>query len=139
MAFDLKSLLIDESVSKDGVWVDWLGDSRLKISSTNSSAYKAAVARLYKENRLRLDDSNAENYRLIQEITARAMARYILLDWQGISFIDDKGNPVENVPYSKEVGERALLLIDSLREFVSEQAGRPALFKREIVEEAVKN
>jgi hypothetical protein len=28
---------------------------------------------------------------------------------------------------------------DALREFVSEQAGRPALFNKEIVEEAVKN
>ena len=139
MAFNLASLLIDESVSKDGVWVDWLADSKLKISSTNSSAYKAAVARLYKENRLRLDDSNAENYRLIQEITARALARYVLLDWAGINFIDAKGKPVENIPYSTEVGERALLLIDSLREFVSEQASRPALFKKEIVEEAVGN
>ena len=139
MSFDLTSLTIDESISKGGVWVDWLGDSRLKISSTNSNSYKAAVARLYKENRLRLDDSNSENYRLIQEITAKALARYILTDWEGINFLDAKGNTVENIPYSTEVGERALLKVDALREFVSEQAGRPALFNKEIVEEAVKN
>ena len=139
MSFDLTSLTIDESISKDGVWVDWLGDSRLKISSTNSNSYKAAVARTYKENRLRLDDSNSENYRLIQEITAKALARYILTDWEGINFLDANGNTVENIPYSTEVGERALLKVDALREFVSEQAGRPALFNKEIVEEAVKN
>jgi len=139
MSFDLTSLTIDESISSGGVWVDWLGDSRLKISSTNSNKYKAAVARLYKENRLRLDDSNSENYRLIQEITAKALARYILTDWEGINFLDANGNVVENIPYSTEVGERALLKVDALREFVSEQAGRPGLFKKAITEEAVKN
>jgi uncharacterized protein (DUF885 family) len=139
MSFDLTSLAIDESVSKDGVWVDFLGDSRLKISSTNSNKYKAAVAKLYKENRLRLDDSNSENFRLIQEITAKALARHVLMDWQGINFLDKDGNVVENIPYSPEVGERALLKVDQLREFVSEQAGRPGLFKKEIVEEAVGN
>jgi hypothetical protein len=139
MSFDLTSLTIDESISKGGVWVDWLGDSRLKISSTNSNSYKAAVARLYKENRLRLDDSNSENYRLIHEITAKALARYILTDWEGINFLDANGNTVENIPYSAEVGERALLKVDALREFVSEQAGRPTLFKKAIIEEAVGN
>jgi len=139
MSFDLTSLTIDEAISKGGVWVDWLGDSRLKISSTNSNSYKAAVARLYKENRLRLDDSNSENYRLIQEITAKALARYILTGWENINFLDANGNVVENIPYSVEVGERALLKVDALREFVSEQAGRPGLFKKVIVEEAVGN
>jgi len=139
MSFDLTSLTIDESISKDGVWVDWLGDSRLKISSTNSNSYKAAVSRLYKENRLRLDDSNSENYRLIQDITAKALARYILLDWEGISFLDADGNTVKNIPYSEEVGERALRKVDALREFISEQAGRPTLFKKAIIEEAVGN
>jgi uncharacterized protein (DUF885 family) len=139
MSFDLTSLTIDESVSKDGVWIEFLNDSKLKIASSNSHVYKAFVTRLYKQHRLRLDDSNSENFKLIQEITAKALAAVVLLDWSNINFTDAAGNLVENIPYSKEVGERALLQADQLREFVAEQAGRPALFHKEIVEEALGN
>jgi hypothetical protein len=139
MSFNLNSLTIDESVSKGGVWVDFLGGSRLKIASSNSHSYKAMVARLYKQHRLQLDDSNPDNFRLVQEITAKAMAQSVLLDWEGINWQDENGVLVENIPYSKAIGEKALLAADQLREFVAEQAGKPALFKKAITEEALGN
>lgn len=139
MGFDLTSLTIDESVSKDGVWVEFLGDSKLKIASTNSHTYKAYVTKLYKQNRLRLDDSNVENFKLIQEITAKAMAAMVLLDWEGINWPDENGNVIENIPYTKARGEQALLAADQLREFVADQASRPGLFHRAILEEALGN
>jgi len=139
MSFNLTSLTIDESVSKNGVWVDFLGGSRLKIASTQSNAYKALLARMYKQNRLQLDDSNPNNFKLIQEITAKAMASVILLDWEGINWPDEAGNLIENIPYTKERGEKALAAADQLREFVSEQAGKANLFKDAVIEEAVKN
>lgn len=139
MSFNLASLTIDEEVSKGGVWVDFLGGSRLKIASMNSHTYKAYVTRLYKQHRLQLDDSNPSNFALIQEITAKAMAAMVLLDWDGINWPDENGNLIENIPYTKELGEKALKLADQLREFVADQASRPTLFHREIVEEALKN
>lgn len=139
MGFDLTSLTIDESRSKAGVWIDFLGGSRLKIASSNSHVYKAYVTRLYKQHRLQLDDSNPDNFRLIQEITAKALAAVVLLDWEGINFPDESGNLIENIPYTKELGEKALLRADQLREFVSEQSSRPALFHAEIMEEALGN
>ena len=139
MGFDLTSLTIDESVSKGGVWVDFFNGSKLKIASTNSHTYKAYVTRLYKQHRLQLDDTNPDNFKLIQEITAKAMAAMVLLDWEGINWPDENGNVIENIPYTKARGEKALLMADQLREFVADQAGRPALFHREIMEEALGN
>ena len=139
MGFNLQSLTIDESKSKQGVWVDFLGGSRLKIASTQSNSYKAMLAREYKKHRLQLDDSNPDNFRLIQEITAKALATVILLDWEGINWPDESGNVIENIPYTIARGEKALAVADQLREFVSEQAGKPGLFKEAVVEEAVGN
>lgn len=139
MSFNLGKLMIDEDVSKTGVWVDYLEGSRLKIASSNSHRYKAAVARLYKGNRLQLDDTNPNNFRLIQEITAEAIANTVLLDWEGINWPNPDGTVTENVPYTKELGKLALMSADAFREFVSEKAGTPSLFKKEVIEEAVGN
>lgn len=139
MGFDLTSLTIDESRSAAGVWVEFFNGSRLKIASMNSHTYKAYVTRLYKQHRLQLDDNNPDNFKLIQEITAKAMAAMVLLDWEGINWPDENGNVIENIPYTKARGEKALLAADQLREFVADQAGRPALFHRAILEEALGN
>jgi hypothetical protein len=139
MSFNLGDLMIDERASKQGVWVDWLGGSRLKLASTSSHQYKATIARLYKANRLQLDDSNPNNYQLIQEISAEALASTVLLDWEGISWPNPDGTITDNAPYTKALGKEAISKVDALREFVSEKAGTASLFKAEIVEEATKN
>jgi len=137
--FNLFDLTIDESVSKKGVWVDFFAGSRLKIASSSSHVYKAMITRLYKQNKLRLDDSNDMNLQLIQDITCEVMSKTVLLDWENINWPDASGTVVENIPYTPELGKAALLRADQLREFVSEQAARPALFHKAVEEEAVKN
>lgn len=139
MGFNLGTLMIDEDVSKTGVWVDYLEGSRLKIASSNSHKYKATIARLYKQNRLKLDDSNPDNFRMIQEITAEAMAKTVLLDWESIHMPTPTGQIIENIPYTKELGKQALLNADNFKEFVTEKAGTPSLFQKEAIEEAVGN
>lgn len=139
MGFNLGELMIDEDVSKSGVWVDYLGGSRIKLASSSSHKYKAAVARLYKQNRLQLDDTNPNNYRLIQEITAEALSSMVLLDWEGINWPNPDGTVTENIPYTKELGKAALLGADQFREFVNDKASTPSLFKKAVVEEAVGN
>ena len=67
------------------------------------------------------------------------MSAMVLLDWEGINWPDENGNLIENIPYTKERGEKALLLADQLREFVADQASRPTLFHKAIMEEALGN
>jgi hypothetical protein len=137
--FNLGTLFIDEGVSKSGIWVDYMGGARLKVASSSSYVYKAVIAKLYKKSRLQLDDSNPNNYRLIQEITAEAMAEAVLLGWENINWPNPDGTVTENIPYTKELGKKALLGADAFREFVAEQAARPGLFHASVVEEAVGN
>jgi hypothetical protein len=139
MGFNLGTLTIDEDVSKTGVWVDYLQGSRVKIASSSSHVYKGHIARLYKSNRLQLDDTNPDNFRKIQELTAQAMAEKVLLDWDGMDWQNEDGSIVHNVPYSPKLGKEVLLKADAFREFVSEKAGTAGLFKKEIIEEAVGN
>lgn len=139
MGFNLSNLTIDEDISKTGVWVDYMQGSRIKLASSSSHRYKATIARLYKANRLQLDDSNPDNFRKIQEITAQAMADTVLMDWEGMDWQNEDGTVTQNIPYTPKLGKEVLLKADAFREFVSEKAGTPSLFKKEIIEEAVGN
>lgn len=140
MGFDIGSLTIDQSVSREGVWVDFYGGSRLKIRSTSSQQYKAEMAKLVQSHRLQLDASNPDHTRYFQEIDAEALSRVVLVDWSGIDYTDPTtGQTTVNVPYTKELGKYLLLNSDKFRSFVSDKASTEALFQRTVVEEAVGN
>lgn len=132
--FNLGELMVDEAVSKNGVWVDYLGGSKLLIASSSSTVYKTKLSKLARENRLTLDDSNPDNFKAIQRITCQALAEAVLLGWKGIHWPDETGHVTENVTYSPALGQEALLKVDHLRNFVSEEAGKPSHFKKEVAE-----
>lgn len=130
--FDLDSLFVDPAQGEEGVWVDFYSGSQLKIAYSENKKYKARLAKLAKQHRLELDDSNEESYELIQRITCQAMAENLLLDWKGIVI-----GGVEK-PYTKELGFQALASYPKLREFVSEKAADPQTFKAKTVERVKK-
>jgi hypothetical protein len=136
--FNLGELMVDEGVSKKGVWVDYLGGSQLLIASTSATTYKTRLSKLARENRLTLDDSNPDNFKAIQRITCQALAETVLLGWKGIHWPDENGEIKKNIPYSPALGQEALMKVDHLRNFVSEEAGKPAHFKKEVAEAAKK-
>jgi hypothetical protein len=136
--FNLGELMVDEDVSKKGVWVDYLGGSKLLLASTNSTAYKTKLSKLARDNRLTLDDSNPDNFKAIQRITCQALAETVLIGWKGIHWPNESGEIVKNIPYSPALGQEALLKVDHLRNFVSEEAGKPAHFRKEVAELAKK-
>lgn len=138
VGFNLGDLMVDETVSQKGVWIDYLSGSKLLIASTSSSAYKAKLAKLARENRLSLDDSNPDSAKAIQRITCQALAETVLLGWKGIHWPDESGEVKKNIPYSPALGQEALMKVDHLRNFVSEEAGKPAHFKKEAAEAAKK-
>ncbi|NCC40467.1 MAG: hypothetical protein EOM21_13625 [Gammaproteobacteria bacterium] len=131
MGFDLDTLFVDQSAATSGVWVDFFGGSRLKLGSTEGKKYKSLLARLAKKNRIALDDSNEESFELIQEITAEALATEVLRDWEGINLGGQK-----NVPYTPAMGKLAILSSGKLRDFITDRAGDPALFKPAPIEAA---
>ena len=134
--FNFGELMTDASSAKEGVWVDFYGGSRLRIASTHSPSYKSKLTKLARTNRLILDDSNPENYEAVQKITAEALATTVLLDWEGIHWPQPDGTITHNVAYSPKLGIQALLKSDKFRDFVTEEAGRVANFKKELIEAA---
>jgi hypothetical protein len=136
--FNFGELMTDETSAKDGVWVEFFRGSRLRIASTHSPSYKSKLTKLARANRLILDDSNPENYEAVQRITAEALASTVLLDWEGMHWPNPDGTVTYNVPYSPKLGIQALLSSDKFRDFVTEEAGRVANFKKDIIDAAKK-
>lgn len=132
MSMNLDDLFIDQEVGEAGVWVDFYNGSKLKLASSENAKYKAHLAKLARKHRLQLDQSNDDSTALIQEITSEALAKYVLLDWYGVSLGGE-----EDTPYSPEKGKLALINAPKLREFVTEQAADNTNFKK-IVEDVKK-
>lgn len=135
--FNFAELMVDEDISKEGVWVDFYGGSKLKIASTSSPVYKGKLTKLARANKLILDDSNPENFEAVQRITAEALATTVLLDWQGIHWPNPDGTVTYNIAYTPKLGMQALRT-DKFRDFVVEEAGRISNFKKDIAEAAKK-
>lgn len=124
--FTIEEDRFDPMLSEEGVWVDFYNGSRLRLASTESKKYKAALAKAARKHRLLLDSTNDDNFELIQRITCECLAKYVLLGWEGVTM-----NGQENIPYSFENGVKALTISQKLREFVTEQAGMASNFQLE--------
>lgn len=132
MAFNLDELFVDPAVGEQGVWVPCFNGSQLKLAYSEARKYKSALAKLARQHRLELDDTNEESYEIIQHITATALAEHVLLDWKGIIINN------EEVPYTKELGREVLRRYPKLRDFVTEKAAEPATFREGLIEKVKK-
>ena len=133
----LRTFKADSAQDIEGVWEDIPGEGdekplRLKVARTNNPKFIAAQRHfgrsLVRQLRTSLGFAKAE------EITFRAYARAILVDWEGLE--DDDGNPV---PYSEKM---AYEIMSKHREFftlVQGLADDRERFREEAVEEEAGN
>lgn len=133
MAFNLDELYVDPGRAAQGVWVDCFSGSKLKLAYSEGKAYKARLAKLYRQNRLEIDDTNEDSWDRIQEVTARALAECVLLDWEGIVING------EEVKYTVELGTQVLQQYPKLREFVIEKAAEPSTFREGLISKVKKS
>jgi hypothetical protein len=132
MAFELNQLFVDPDIAEKGVWVDFYGDSKLLLASTESKKYKSTLAKLARAHRIQLDEANEDATQLVQAITAEALAKCVLLDWRDVKMDGTV------MPYSWEVGKQAMIQSSKFREFVTERAADTSLFRKEVIEEVKK-
>jgi hypothetical protein len=127
----LSSLKGDATKTQDGVWADYEIGLRFKIARMNNPRYRKHLAAL-KQSQLR--EVRRGNPELILELTTQAMAKYLLLDWEGLD--EDDGTAI---PYS--IGKSAEILRESqdIYEFVEETSMDSDLFKAEAREQSVGN
>ncbi len=105
----------------NGTWFDFYEDEdvKFKIASTESSAYKKAIAKLSRKinpSKLR------KNPTLMQQVTAAAMADAILIDFKGVT---DKGKALKNTLENR----KKLMEIPAIRDFIGEQSTDLANFE----------
>ena len=134
----LQDLMVDKEKMEKGVWKDFVpfyGVSvRLLIASSNNPEYIKEVGKLIRENLKAIRGDNTG--KVEQESIKPAVARYLLLGWEGID--DDKGSPI---PYSYDA---ALSILGTpelyhLYDYVRIQAEITANFRKKDFEDAVKN
>jgi hypothetical protein len=133
MSFNLNESFSDTNLEREGVWCDFFDGARLKIASKESPEYKAYLAKLAQRHKLKIGSKKVrpETMTLMKDVMSDAMAKNLLVDWEGISL-----NNEENVPYSHEVGKMACLNSHVLFDFVdsaSEDNARFQIEQEEIV------
>lgn len=126
----------DKTAEVEGVWQEIGLGAEVKVARAGNPKYTEYLRELSKPYRARLRRRDIPQD-IAEAITIKALAKYVLLDWKGIT--DDDEN---EIPYSVEVAEQYLREYDDFRELISILADDMTLFQiqsdEEVVEE-VKN
>lgn len=103
---DLLSLGIDTSARDEGRWFPWIKGAELRIASFRSKRFKVRLEELKEPHAalLSVAPGSTEAMRVEEELSRRAMADCILMDWRGI-----EGPDGEPIPYTPERGFAVLM------------------------------
>ena len=115
--------------AKDGVWTEFEG-SRFLIAHMSNLRFQRKLAGL-RQPHLSKINRNTIDPKLGQEITCKAMAGTILLDWENVG--NSKG---ENVPFEESLAATVLIKQPDLREYVSDFAVNLEHFRDEKIDES---
>jgi hypothetical protein len=114
------------STVTEGVWRTLPSGLKVCVASLRNPAYLAEVRRLQQSQAAAMDINNPD---VVVDITSKAMAKTILLDWKGA--VDLEGNPVD---YTTELAQDMLKRYEIFREEVSAVAADDSNYKLGIVE-----
>ena len=139
MGFNIsKKLGGDPKKVEEGVWIDETSGLRLKIARWNNKKYRKFLRDVVTTPKFKLDRAKQFNVDSMHERVKQAVARYILLDWEGMEEDGPDGSPV-TVKYSPE---KALECFDEYPEFydmVVEYSQDISFFKADKKDDAAKN
>lgn len=137
MAFNLNSLKTDKQKEVNGVWREYFDGAKLLVARMGNEKYRAFIAKEYKANRIAIDRGGEKADQLAQRIQTEALARHVLLDWEGVE-LDGKATA-----YTPEIGIKVFNMMPDFKTDVENIAGEVSLFSEEvegeIVEEVVKS
>ena len=134
MATFKKMFVTDKSLETGGVWHELGAGVKIKVARMGTPEYNATLRRLAQPHknlaRRVLDDSDLieeSDLVVFKEIEAQAMAKHVLVDWEGFTESDEKGSPV--VPYSEAKALEYIQQSDDFRKLLTELAGKASNFK----------
>lgn len=121
----------DAELAETGVWFTFAG-GRLRIARRDNPRYREALREFAKgkERLIRLGSLPASE---MHEMCMRALARGVLLDWEGLT---RKGEPL---PYSEDNAVMLLTDLSGFSEKVESWADDAEAFRAEDEEDAEKN
>lgn len=122
---------LGKKVNDDGVWKDFSG-ARLLIGRAGNVDFLKAQDSFERPYKKKIDKGTL-SIAIKRDINLKALARAILLDWEGV--VGEDGKPV---PYSEELGATALADDPDLLEFVTDVALDNENFAVETVESIAK-
>lgn len=126
----------DDKKKLEGNWEDF-GGAKFRIASQRSDRYIAAINRLMKPYQKQIKN-NTLTPEQNESLLCKAMAEGLLLDWEGVGYIDEATGEVKEMEYSVENAEKVLRQNYELREFVQEYSEQLDNFKREFQQEFTK-
>lgn len=137
MGFNLKELELDPEKERKGVWVEYADDFRIKIARWNNPRFRACLDELTTGN-LGFIRRSRRGRDYATDTIKKAMARHILLDWEGLEEENGSGGLVP-VPYSEEKAFEILTRSEIFCDDVIDLSSRVELFKASAKEDAEKN
>jgi len=122
----------DKGKESEGVWENLGEGLRVKVARANNPHHQRVAESLMRPYRRQIANGSLSVEKQ-EEITIKAMAECLLLDWEGLK-IDDKA-----VPYSVAKATELLTEYKDFREEVASIAQSMELFRAEEIEDAEKN
>lgn len=132
---NIKEFKTDKKAEVEGVWQEIAENCKILIARANNKKYNDEIIKLCKPHRNRLQ-RNTLPKDVMENIVITAIARHVLLDWQGITENDDNGNEVI-VEYSKDKAIEYLTAYPDFRELVVDYASDMSIFQENLEEEIV--
>jgi hypothetical protein len=125
----------DTALENEGAWVEITSELKIKVAALGNKAHQEAIEKFFKPYKAQ-KRSNMIDDTLEEELHTKAIAKAILIDWQGMT--DRKG---KELPYSFE-NAYFLLSDPAMRRFKNDVimiAKEAETFKNKELEESVKN
>lgn len=124
----------DPTKSEQGVWVEVANGFKLRVARMDNIRYKLAMKSLGKPFAAQLRHAATEDdEKTVKKIMIQAMAKTVLLGWEGLE--DDEG---KTIPYSVEECEKALS-VENFFNLVRELAADQSNFAEKSKDELSKN
>jgi hypothetical protein len=124
----------DEDLETNGVWVDWGDLGKFKIAAVRNPRHQKAIEKYNVPFKSFIQSGRPVPQDKQEEITNKALAEAVLVDWSGL-----KDRDGTDLPYSFENAYRLLTDLKRFRLQVIAVAMEAETFRQEAVQEAAGN
>ena len=122
----------DTITETEGVWVEYRDGAKIKVARMGNPSFTAYSEKLRAPYKKQIKRETLP-LKKQQELSAKAFAKCIVMDWQGFHDLD--GN---ELAYDSSIVEMALEHDLDFQAFVLEQSTNEALFREEEIEDTAK-